>query len=107
MRITTDVDPATSKAAKCREELDQLLGSYIDDPRELRDVHRALDDLIEALNDRAAAGAEDMSPDAVAARITDPSRSRLNAREAAATSPIMGPKVIGASRWSPSPLFCS
>jgi cytochrome P450 len=79
MRITTDVDPATSKAAKCREELDQLLGSYIDDPRELRDVHRALDDLIEALNDRDTAGAQDMSPDAVAARIVDPARSRLNA----------------------------
>jgi hypothetical protein len=81
MRITTDVDPSTSKAAKCREELDQLLGTYIDDPTELRDVHRALDDLIEALNDRddAAGGAQDMSPDAVAARITDPARSRLNA----------------------------
>ena len=78
MRGARDFDPATSKAAKCREELDSLLGSYIDDPRELRDVHRALDDLIEALNERDDAGAQDHSVDAVVARILDPARSRLN-----------------------------
>lgn len=79
MRLARDFNAENAKAAKCREELDALLGSYIDDPKELRDVHRAVDDLLEALNDRDDGGAQDMSPDAIAARICDPARSRLNA----------------------------
>jgi len=87
MSFARDFDPATAKAAKAREQLDELLGSYIDDPKELRDVHRAVDDLIEALNERDDAGAQDMSPDAVAQRVLDPARSQL-ARLTNAPSPI-------------------
>jgi hypothetical protein len=79
MRFARDVDPTTSKAAKAREEVDQLVGVYVTDPKERREVSRAIDSLIEALHEElTGGGAEDQSPDAIATRICDPARSRLN-----------------------------
>ena len=80
MRFARDVDPATSASAKAREEVDQLVGVYVSDPAERRELRRAVDNLIEALHEELAGsgGAEDMSPDAIAARIVDPKRSPLN-----------------------------
>ena len=79
MRGARDVDPATSKAAKAREEVDQLIGVYVSDPKERRDIHRALDDYTDALHEELArGGAQDHSVDAIVRRVLDPARSRLN-----------------------------
>jgi len=98
-----DVDPDGEQRMSARGEIDRLrsLGGRASQETESRfdrvrdSVDRSSDnpswredhlDLIRALVKSAlgdvdddAGGAEDMSPDAVAARIVDPARSRLNA----------------------------
>jgi hypothetical protein len=79
MRFAKDVDPATSAAAKAREEVDQLVGVYVSDPKERRELSRAIDGLIEALHEElSGGGAEEMSVDAIVRRVLDPKRSQLN-----------------------------
>jgi hypothetical protein len=62
-----------------RERLDQHLDRHIDDEDAREEARQLIDALVSACLPEPEGGmSQDMSPDAVAARIVDPARSQLN-----------------------------
>jgi len=92
-RLTFDIQTEENRREERkgrRERLDQHLARHIEDEDAREEARELVDALVSACLPEPEGGmseAQDMSPDAIAERICDPARSRLNALARGVPSP--------------------